>query len=208
MSVPLCLARPTEPRHTHTCIGRSAPSAVLLSGARRAGPCARPSGRKQATRCLDPRECPAHPRCSERNSESNIEEMTEEEVRGAGLEAGASGMAHLAKSTARHGTVFVQRTTTAHHQLSSNGSFQASTCSDRAARLHRRHEKITAQVREASVTGSPRAAARFDSVMPGQLRHVALSERAAACKSSTVYYVKAHAFHLKMGLWLFRPAFA
>ena len=111
MSVPLCLARPTEPPHTHTCIGRSAPSAVLLSGARRAGPCARPSGRKQATRCLDPRECPAHPRCSERNSESNIEEMTEEEVRGAGLEAGASGMAHLAKSTARRGIVFVQRAT-------------------------------------------------------------------------------------------------
>ena len=53
MSVPLCLARPTEPPHTHTCIGRSAPSAVLLSGARRAGPCARLSGRKQATSCLE-----------------------------------------------------------------------------------------------------------------------------------------------------------
>ena len=96
----------------------------------------------------------------------------------------------------------------AHHHFSSNGSFQVSTRSDRAARLHRWHEKITAQVREASVTGSPRAAARFDSVMPGQLRRVALSERAAACKSSTFYYVKVHEFHLKMGLWVFRPAFA
>ena len=77
---------------------------------RAAGRTLRATFRPQTGHAL-PRECPAHPRCSERNSESNIEEMTEEEVRGAGLEAGASGMAHLAKSTARRGIVFVQRAT-------------------------------------------------------------------------------------------------
>ena len=104
------LPRAADRTMTHTHMHRPIGAFGRALERRAAGRTLRATFRPQTGHAL-PRECPAHPRCSERNSESNIEEMTEEEGRGAGLEAGASGMAHLAKSTARRGIVFVQRAT-------------------------------------------------------------------------------------------------
>ena len=103
-SLPRAADRTTTCTHMHRPIGGTSRALERCAAGRTFRATFRPQTGQEP-----PRRSLARPLCPERNSESNIKEMTEEEARGADLEAGASGLAHLAKSTARQGTVFVQR---------------------------------------------------------------------------------------------------
>ena len=78
-------------------------------------------------------------------------EMREEEARGAGLEAGASGRAHPEKSGARQGTVLARRARACAGAFFEQRQLLDLSCTDGAPRQRWRHNKISADVREASL---------------------------------------------------------